>query len=75
MTAAVHYAAGGTAADLIPSSVAALAEGASRVMNLHRLMKRAAALLLIGVAAAYAIGYVEPEHAHGHAATPAHAHD
>ena len=51
VTAAVRYAAGGTAAALIPSSVAVLAEGASRAMNLHRLMKWAAALLLIGVAA------------------------
>jgi RNA polymerase sigma factor (sigma-70 family) len=51
LTAAVRYAAGGTAAALIPSSVAVLAEGASRAMNLHRLMKRAAVLLLLGVAA------------------------
>jgi RNA polymerase sigma factor (sigma-70 family) len=51
VTAAVRYAAGGTAAALIPSTVAILAEGASRAMNLHRLMKWAAALLLIGVAA------------------------
>jgi RNA polymerase sigma factor (sigma-70 family) len=50
VTAAARYAAGGTAADLIPSTVALLAEGASRAMNAHRLMKRAAALLLIGVA-------------------------
>ena len=51
VTAAVRFAAGGTVAALIPSSVAVLAEGASRAMNLHRLMKWAAVLLLIGVAA------------------------
>ena len=51
MTAAVRYAAGGTAAALVPLTVAVLAEGASRAMILHRLMKWAAALLLIGVAA------------------------
>jgi RNA polymerase sigma factor (sigma-70 family) len=51
VTAAVRYVAGGTAAALIPSSVAVLAQGASRAMILHRLMRWAAALLLIGVAA------------------------
>jgi RNA polymerase sigma factor (sigma-70 family) len=51
VTAAVRYAAGGTVAALIPPSVAVLAEGALRAMNLHRLMKWATALLLIGVAA------------------------
>ena len=51
VTAAVRYAAGGTVAALIPASVAVLAEGASRAMNMHRLMRWSAALLLIGVAA------------------------
>jgi RNA polymerase sigma factor (sigma-70 family) len=51
VTAAVRFAAGGTVATLIPSSVAVLAEGALRAMNLHHLMKWAMALLLIGVAA------------------------
>ncbi len=52
VTAAVRYAAGGTAAASIPSTVALLlAEGATRAMNLHRLMKWAAALLLVGLVA------------------------
>ncbi len=51
VTAAVRCAAGGTAAPLVPSSVAVLTEGASRAMNLHRLMKRVSAMLLIGVVA------------------------
>jgi RNA polymerase sigma factor (sigma-70 family) len=50
VTAAVRHAAGGSVTALIPSSVAVLAEGASRAMNVHRLMKWAAALLLVGVA-------------------------
>jgi hypothetical protein len=49
--AAVRYAAGGASAAMVPTTVAALAEGASRAMSFHRLLKGAAALLLIGVAA------------------------
>jgi RNA polymerase sigma factor (sigma-70 family) len=56
ITAALDYAAGGTAAVVIPRAVAVLAFGASRTMNLHRLMKRAAALLLFGIAAAGGVG-------------------
>jgi hypothetical protein len=41
---------GGAAAALIPRAVSLLAEGASRTMNLHRLVKSAAALLLIAIA-------------------------
>jgi RNA polymerase sigma factor (sigma-70 family) len=48
--AAVRYAASGTAAAMIPSTVVVLARGAIRAMNLHRLTKWSAALLLIGVA-------------------------
>jgi RNA polymerase sigma factor (sigma-70 family) len=48
--AAVRHAAGGTVVASVPTAVAVLAEGASRAMNVHRLMKWAAALLLIGVA-------------------------
>ena len=51
VTAAVRYAAGGTAAVLVPTAVAVLAEGASRAMNVHRLIKWSAMALLIGVAA------------------------
>ncbi len=51
VTAAVRFAAGGTAAALIPSTVAFLAKGASRAMGLHRLTKHVAGVLLIGVAA------------------------
>jgi RNA polymerase sigma factor (sigma-70 family) len=51
VTAAVRYAAGGSAAALIPSTAAVLlAQGASRAMILHRLMIWAAALLMIGLA-------------------------
>jgi RNA polymerase sigma factor (sigma-70 family) len=51
VTAAVRYAAGGSAAALIPSTAAVLlAQGASRAMILHRLMMWAAALLMIGLA-------------------------
>jgi RNA polymerase sigma factor (sigma-70 family) len=50
-TAAVRYAAGGSAAALIPATAAVLlARGASRAMILRRLMMRAAALLMIGLA-------------------------
>jgi hypothetical protein len=49
--AAIRDATGGRAAALTPSTVAVLAQGASRAMNLHRLLKWAAALLLIGLAA------------------------
>ncbi len=49
--AAVRYAASGASAAIVPATVAALAEGASRAMILHRLMKWTAALLLIGVVA------------------------
>ena len=49
--AAVRYAASGASAAIVSATVAALAEGASRAMILHRLMKWAAFLLLIGVAA------------------------
>jgi hypothetical protein len=52
VTAAVRFAARGTAATLIPSTAALLAQGASRAMSFYRLTKYAAALLLIGVAAA-----------------------
>jgi RNA polymerase sigma factor (sigma-70 family) len=38
----------GTAAGVIPSTVASLAEGASRAMNLHRLMKRGGVVMLFG---------------------------
>jgi RNA polymerase sigma factor (sigma-70 family) len=48
--AAVRYAAGGPSAAIVSATVAALAEGVSRAMNLHRLMKGAAVLLLIGIA-------------------------
>ncbi len=51
MTAAVHYAATWTVAAQIPSTVAVLAEGALRAMNLHRGLKRAVALSLIGALA------------------------
>ena len=51
VTAAVHYAATGTAAALTSSTVAVLAEGASRAMNLHRLTKWATAVLLIAALA------------------------
>jgi RNA polymerase sigma factor (sigma-70 family) len=50
--AATHYAAGQTAAELVPKAVAALASGASRTMKLNRLLKRVAAILLIGIAGA-----------------------
>jgi hypothetical protein len=51
VTAAVRYAAGGSAAALIPSTAAVLlAQGASQAMILHRLMIWAAALLMIGLA-------------------------
>ena len=50
VTAAIRYASGGTAAAVIPSTVAVLARGALRAMRMHRLMKWAAALFLIGVA-------------------------
>jgi RNA polymerase sigma factor (sigma-70 family) len=49
VTAAVRYATGDTAGILIPSTVALLAKGATRAMNLHRLMKWATAVVLIGV--------------------------
>jgi RNA polymerase sigma factor (sigma-70 family) len=53
VTAAVRYAAGGPAAAAsVPAHIAALAEGASRAMSLHRLLRAAAAVLLIGVATA-----------------------
>ncbi|MDR3622848.1 MAG: RNA polymerase sigma factor [Paludisphaera borealis] len=48
--AATRYAASGVSAAMVPATVAALAEGASRAMHLHRLMRWTAALLLIGVA-------------------------
>ncbi len=48
--AAVCHAAGGTVAALIPPTVAALAQGASRAMSLNRLLKWVVALLLIGLA-------------------------
>jgi hypothetical protein len=51
--AAVRYAAGGTAAAMIPTSVAALTQGALRAMVLHRLMQWAA-LLLFGIAVSFA---------------------
>jgi RNA polymerase sigma factor (sigma-70 family) len=49
--AAVRYAAGKAATALVPAPVAVMAEGASRAMILHRLMKWAATVLVIGVAA------------------------
>ncbi len=49
-TAVGTLACGGSTA-IVPAAISAIAEGASRAMNLHRLMKRAAALILIGVAA------------------------
>jgi RNA polymerase sigma factor (sigma-70 family) len=49
--AAVRYAAGGASAAMVPTTVAALAQGASRAMFCHRLMKWAAALVLVGLAA------------------------
>jgi RNA polymerase sigma factor (sigma-70 family) len=49
--AAVHHAASGTAASLTSATVAALAEGASKAMMVHRLMNWAACLILIGVVA------------------------
>jgi len=48
--AAVRYAASGPSAATVSATVAALVQGASRAMILQRLMKRAAFLLLIGVA-------------------------
>ncbi len=51
MAAAVRYQATGNVATLIPRAVITLAEGAMRTMNLHRLLKWAAALLLIGALA------------------------
>ena len=48
--AAVRYAASGAATAIVPAAVAALAEGASRTMFLHRLLKGAAAVLVIGTA-------------------------
>jgi RNA polymerase sigma factor (sigma-70 family) len=51
ITAATHGAAGGTAAALIPRAVSLLALGASNTMNLHRQLKRIAAVLLFGIAA------------------------
>ena len=50
VTAAVRYSTGGTAAALVPSTVALLAQAGSRAMSLHYLMKWLAALLLMGVA-------------------------
>jgi RNA polymerase sigma factor (sigma-70 family) len=50
-TTAIRFAAGGTAATLIPATAAVLARGVSRAMNFHRLTKWAAALLLIAAAA------------------------
>lgn len=47
--AAVHHAASGTAASLTSATVAALAEGASKAMMVHRLMNWAAFLMLIVV--------------------------
>jgi RNA polymerase sigma factor (sigma-70 family) len=52
VTAAVRYAAGGSAAASVPAHVAALAKGASRAMLLYRLLKWAASVLLIGAATA-----------------------
>jgi hypothetical protein len=48
--AAVRYAARGTSAAIVNATVAALVAGTSRAMILHRLMKWAAFLLLIGAA-------------------------
>ncbi len=48
--AAARYAASGATAAMVSPTVAALAEGVSRMMLLHRLMKWASLLLLIGVA-------------------------
>ena len=48
--AAIRYAASGPSAAIVSAAVAALAEGASRAMMFHRLMKWAAFLVLIGVA-------------------------
>ncbi len=49
--AAVRYAASGASAAIVPATVAALAEGASRTMFVHRLLKRTLALLVIGAVA------------------------
>ena len=46
IAAAVRHAAGGSAAALVSGPVAALAEGASRVMIVHRFLEGTAALLL-----------------------------
>ena len=51
VTAAVRYAAGETAAALVSGSVAALIEGATRAMILQRLLRRTAAVFLIGAVA------------------------
>ena len=51
VTAAVHHAAGGSTAQLIPMAVAALAEGASQVMSFHRLLKRAVVFVVVSAAA------------------------
>src|SRR5206468_7812228 len=59
--AAVRHAAGGTQAAVVSATVAAMAEGASRAMILHRLMKWAALLSLIGIAASGA-GMRSEEH-------------
>ena len=55
--AAARCAAGEFASALVPTTVAVLAEGASRAMNLQRLCKRSAALLLISIAAGAAPEY------------------
>ena len=49
--AAGRYAAGGAPSAIVPATVAAMAEGATRAMILHRLMKWTAFLSLIGIAA------------------------
>ena len=51
VTAAVHHQTGGASA-LVPRSVAVLTQGARRAMNMERLMKTAAVLILIGGIAA-----------------------
>jgi RNA polymerase sigma factor (sigma-70 family) len=51
VTAAVRYAAGETATALVSDSVAALIEGDARVMILHRGLRWAAAIFLIGAVA------------------------
>ncbi|MDR3636796.1 MAG: RNA polymerase sigma factor [Isosphaeraceae bacterium] len=48
--AAVRYAASGASSAIVSATVAALAEGVSRAMILHRLLKCTACLFVIGIA-------------------------